>query len=181
MIFVLNSYLAWKWPWFSPSSVFELVSYEKLTLQWQHIGEPEMWDKILTNEIDENWLWGNQIKMWFPKFEKSVRDVLTWTAKGSQKKRDIIQRKNTWGHMVMIITSWYRWPLNCQKKSDLRQRQRPGGGCYHNVTSGCIHEQVFDDIYIMMMCLSVCLSRKMITSSWESPVTTWTTHNHPLG
>ena len=29
-----------------------------------------------------------------------------------------------------------------------------------------------DDIYIMMMCLSVCLSRKMITSSWESPVTT---------
>ena len=29
-----------------------------------------------------------------------------------------------------------------------------------------------DDIYIMMKCLSVCLSRKMITSSWESPVTT---------
>ena len=28
-----------------------------------------------------------------------------------------------------------------------------------------------DDIYIMMKCLSVCLSRKMITSSWESPVT----------
>ena len=28
------------------------------------------------------------------------------------------------------------------------------------------------DIYIMMMCVSVCLSRKMITSSWESPVTT---------
>ena len=29
-----------------------------------------------------------------------------------------------------------------------------------------------DDIYIMTECLSVCLSRKMITSSWESPVTT---------
>ena len=30
-----------------------------------------------------------------------------------------------------------------------------------------------DDIYIMMsVCLFVCLSRKMITSSWESPVTT---------
>ena len=29
-----------------------------------------------------------------------------------------------------------------------------------------------DDIYIMMKCLSVCVSRKMITSSWESPVTT---------
>ena len=29
-----------------------------------------------------------------------------------------------------------------------------------------------DDIYIMMKCLSVCLSRKIITSSWESPVTT---------
>ena len=29
-----------------------------------------------------------------------------------------------------------------------------------------------DDIYIMMECLSVCVSRKMITSSWESPVTT---------
>ena len=28
------------------------------------------------------------------------------------------------------------------------------------------------DIYIMMKCLCVCLSRKMITSSWESPVTT---------
>ena len=28
------------------------------------------------------------------------------------------------------------------------------------------------DIYIMMKCLSVCLSRKIITSSWESPVTT---------
>ena len=28
------------------------------------------------------------------------------------------------------------------------------------------------DIYIMMECLSVCVSRKMITSSWESPVTT---------
>ena len=28
------------------------------------------------------------------------------------------------------------------------------------------------DIYIMMKCLSVCVSRKMITSSWESPVTT---------
>ena len=29
-----------------------------------------------------------------------------------------------------------------------------------------------DDIYIMMKCLSVCVSRKIITSSWESPVTT---------
>ena len=29
-----------------------------------------------------------------------------------------------------------------------------------------------DDIYIMTECLSVCLSRKMITSSRESPVTT---------
>ena len=29
-----------------------------------------------------------------------------------------------------------------------------------------------DDIYIMMKCLSVCLSRKIITSSLESPVTT---------
>ena len=29
-----------------------------------------------------------------------------------------------------------------------------------------------DDIYIMMMCLSVCVSRKIITSSWEFPVTT---------
>ena len=28
------------------------------------------------------------------------------------------------------------------------------------------------DIYIMMQCLCVCVSRKMITSSWESPVTT---------
>ena len=28
------------------------------------------------------------------------------------------------------------------------------------------------DIYIMMQCLFVCLSRKMSTSSWESPVTT---------
>ena len=33
-----------------------------------------------------------------------------------------------------------------------------------------------DDIYIMMNCVCVCLSRKMITSSWESPVTTC---NHP--
>ena len=32
----------------------------------------------------------------------------------------------------------------------------------------------------MMECLSVCVSRKMITSSWESPVTTWTPHNHPV-
>ena len=30
----------------------------------------------------------------------------------------------------------------------------------------------YDDIYIMMKCLFVCLSRKIITSSWESPVTT---------
>ena len=29
-----------------------------------------------------------------------------------------------------------------------------------------------DDIYIMMKCLCVCVSRKIITSSWESPVTT---------
>ena len=33
-----------------------------------------------------------------------------------------------------------------------------------------------DDIYIMMKCLSVCLSRKMSTSSFESPVTSC---NHP--
>ena len=33
-----------------------------------------------------------------------------------------------------------------------------------------------DDIYIMMKCLSVCVSRKIITSSWEAPVTTC---NHP--
>ena len=32
------------------------------------------------------------------------------------------------------------------------------------------------DIYIMMKCLSVCLSRKIITSSQESPLTTC---NHP--
>ena len=32
---------------------------------------------------------------------------------------------------------------------------------------------VDDDIYIMM---HVCVSRKMSTSSWESPVTTWTPH-----
>ena len=29
-----------------------------------------------------------------------------------------------------------------------------------------------DDIYIMMQCLCVCVSRKIITSSWEFPVTT---------
>ena len=28
------------------------------------------------------------------------------------------------------------------------------------------------DIYIMMKCVFVCLSRKMSTSSWEYPVTT---------
>ena len=33
-----------------------------------------------------------------------------------------------------------------------------------------------DDVYIMMKCLSVCVSRKMITSSWEFTVTTC---NHP--
>ena len=33
---------------------------------------------------------------------------------------------------------------------------------------------------MMSVCLFVCLSRKMITSSWESPVTTWTPHNHPV-
>ena len=33
-----------------------------------------------------------------------------------------------------------------------------------------------DDIYIMMKCVCVCLSRKMITSSLDSPVTTC---NHP--
>ena len=37
-----------------------------------------------------------------------------------------------------------------------------------------------DDIYIMMKCLFVCVSQKIITSSWEFPVTTWTTHNHPV-
>ena len=109
-----------------------------------------MWDKILTNEIVLMRIDYEQTKLRcnFQNLRR-VCDVLTWTAKGSQKKSEIIQRKNTWGQMVMIITSWYRWwhrwPLNCQKKSDLRQRQRPGGGCYHNVTSGCIHEQVFDD------------------------------------
>ena len=37
-------------------------------------------------------------------------------------------------------------------------------------------------IYILWcsVCVCVCLSRKIITSSWESPVTTWTTHNHPV-
>ena len=34
-----------------------------------------------------------------------------------------------------------------------------------------------DDIYIMMICVSVCLLQKMITSSLESPVTT--TCNRP--
>ena len=34
------------------------------------------------------------------------------------------------------------------------------------------HEHDDSDIYIMMKCLSVCVSRKMSTSSWESPVTT---------
>ena len=35
-------------------------------------------------------------------------------------------------------------------------------------------------IYILWWSVSlcVCLSRKIITSSWESPVTTWFTHNH---
>ena len=33
------------------------------------------------------------------------------------------------------------------------------------------------DLYIIG---AVCGSRKMITSSWESPVTTWTPHNHPV-
>ena len=33
-------------------------------------------------------------------------------------------------------------------------------------------------IYILWW--SVCLSRKIITFSCESPVTTWTTHNHPV-
>ena len=42
------------------------------------------------------------------------------------------------------------------------------------------HFLKFLPIYIMMKCLSVCVSRKIITSSWEFPVTTWTTHNHPL-
>ena len=35
------------------------------------------------------------------------------------------------------------------------------------------------DIYITMQCLSVCLSRKMSTPSWESPVTTCH-HPYPL-
>ena len=34
--------------------------------------------------------------------------------------------------------------------------------------------------YIYYDEVSVCVSRKMITSSWESPVTTWTPHNHPV-
>ena len=34
-----------------------------------------------------------------------------------------------------------------------------------------------DDIYIMM---HVCLSPKIITSSWESPVTSCTPHNQPV-
>ena len=34
--------------------------------------------------------------------------------------------------------------------------------------------------YIYNDAVFVCVSRKMITSSWEFPVTTWTTHNHPL-
>ena len=38
------------------------------------------------------------------------------------------------------------------------------------------HDDSDHDIYIMMKCVSVCLSQKMITSSWESPVTTC---NHP--
>ena len=42
-----------------------------------------------------------------------------------------------------------------------------GPHCLH-----CHGDDEDDDIYIMMKCLSVCLSRKMITSSWESPVTT---------
>ena len=43
------------------------------------------------------------------------------------------------------------------------------------------HDGHDDDIYIMMQfCLFVCLSRKMSTSSWASPVTTWTPHNHPV-
>ena len=33
-----------------------------------------------------------------------------------------------------------------------------------------VHDVV--DIYIMMKCVPVCLSRKMSTSSWESPVNT---------
>ena len=37
---------------------------------------------------------------------------------------------------------------------------------------GQVIEDEDDDIYIMVKCLSVCVSRKMITSSWESPVTT---------
>ena len=36
------------------------------------------------------------------------------------------------------------------------------------------------DIYIMMKCVFVCLSRKIITSSLESLVTTVTTCNHPV-
>ena len=42
-----------------------------------------------------------------------------------------------------------------------------------------LHIPGFDKV-IWSVCLSVCLSRKMITSSWESPVTTWTPHNHPV-
>ena len=36
----------------------------------------------------------------------------------------------------------------------------------------CVDGRVDDDIYIMMKCVFVCLSRKMSTSSWESLVTT---------
>ena len=35
-----------------------------------------------------------------------------------------------------------------------------------------VEHLVVDDIYIMMKCLCVCVSQKIITSSWESPVTT---------
>ena len=37
-----------------------------------------------------------------------------------------------------------------------------------------------DDICIMMKCLAPCVSRKIITSSLESSVTTVTTLNHPV-
>ena len=48
----------------------------------------------------------------------------------------------------------------------------------------CSHRILLVMMTMMMMIYilwcSVCLSRKMSTSSWESPVTTWTTHNHPV-
>ena len=41
----------------------------------------------------------------------------------------------------------------------------------------CCFGHDIGDLYIIG---AVCGSRKMITSSWESPVTTWTPFNHPV-